>query len=50
MLFVNLEKNRIFFQFSTTRGRKSIKQLPAIGKRKYNEVVALINKVNKLKW
>ena len=27
-----------------------LKQLPAIGNRKYNEIVALINKVNKLKW
>ena len=27
-----------------------LKQLPALGKRKYNEIVALINKINKLKW
>ena len=27
-----------------------IKQLPTLGKRKYNEIVALINKINRLKW
>ena len=27
-----------------------VNQLPVVGKRKYNEIVALINKTNKLKW
>jgi transketolase len=29
---------------------EKLKQLPALGKRKYNDIVALINKLKKLKW
>ena len=36
-------------QIKKTHDEK-LKQLPALGKRKYNEIVALINKLKKLKW
>ena len=29
---------------------EKLKQLPALGKRKYNDIVALINKLKKIKW
>ena len=29
---------------------EKIKMLPSLGRRKYNDIVALINKLKKLKW